>query len=131
MPDGEVTLSATGQANLTLPVATGYAPHDIPRQESSVSGGGVFRSVTLAPDTLEISLVFQGLERAEYTRLRTFFTGIGWGRTPVSIQDPFETHPRMHYVRGWESGRWSRGDLYSVTLRFRQSSADSLGTIVV
>ncbi len=131
MPDGEVTLSATGQADLTLPIATGYAPHDIPRQSSSVSGGGVFRTTELAPDTLEITLTLQNITRTEYTALRAFLIGIRWGATAVSITDPFGVHPRMHYAGGWGSGRWRRGDEYSVALTFRQSAADSLGTVVV
>lgn len=128
---GVVTLKSDGQADVTLPIATGYAPIPKTHQSQSVSGGGVIYTATLAPEGKEITLPFRELTRTEYLSLYQFMVAVGWGAAGITIQDPYESHARMHYQRGIETLRWRRGDFYDLTLVFLQGRASTVSTVIV
>ena len=130
-PDGTVVLSAGGQTDLELPVSGGYAPQVHHNQEASISGGGVFRSVTLAPERTDLNVPIDQIDRTKYIALDTFLRNINYSVGAITIQDPFETFERMHYVRGFQSGRWVRGDFYTCTLIFQQSAAEELTSNII
>ena len=125
--DGEIILSTPGHASLTLPVSVGYAPQTSPSQNVSKSGGGVIRTTHLAPEGRTLSIPLQALTRQEFLDLKSLIDAAKFSAVGITIEDPFETHERMHYTSGLDGGsRWSRGDEYSTTLRFTQSAVESL-----
>ena len=126
MASGKIIFSLPGHADLSLPVDEGYAPQITPRQSVSASYGGVIRTAHLAPEDTVLSILLSDLTRAEYLSLRATLTAAGYSAHGMTIEDPFDTYPRMHYIRGLDDGHWARGDEYTCTLIFRQSAAESL-----
>ena len=126
-----ITFTATGHAPVLLPVASGYAPQPRAQQNVSISGGGVIRTTNLAPQERTISIPFSRLTRDQYLSLTSLIGHVQFSATGITITDPFEAHENMHYIRGLEGGRWSRGDRYSVTLTFRKSAVDFLTSNII
>lgn len=128
---GRVTFSVPGHTDLTLRIASGYAPEPAPGQNVSKSGGGVIRTVNYAPALRTLRIPLKRLDRTEYQALVALIEAADYSSAAMTITDPFETHERMHYIRGIAQGSWSRGDLFSATLEFQQSAADFLTSNII
>lgn len=128
---GKVTFSAPGHADLALRVANGYVPQISPRKNRHISGGGVIRTTNLAAPKSTLSIPLKNLTRQEFLGLVALVTHVDFYSSPLTIEDPFETHERMHYTGGLDGGRWSRGDRYACTLQFEQSAADELTSNII
>ena len=97
-------------------------PEVITRQVVGMSGGGAIKvAITGDPDTI-VRLVFRNIPAAQYNALLTFvkttvsFTGYTFAYRDWNLV----TTTNMRYMRGIESWKRRRGNIYGGTLELRE-----------
>lgn len=124
MPDGEITFSIPGHADVTLPVANGYRPDINAGQTVETSPQGAIRATQQHARISTLNIPFVRLTRMQILALESIIEWANYSEFGIAITDPYDTYQDMHYISGLKA-RWSRGDEYACTLKFQQSTTEA------